>query len=312
MRPPWERLATVNFHKAMDKKSDSTATNKMHANNAINTLTPSHEAVAFTDGSAHKANTNGGAGVYFTKPLAITITAPTGRYTSSCSAEMSAIHLSLQTANNKRFSSTIIITDSLSSWGKIRSLTKGAAPKDLTETKIMDELTMAGNHNRSFSILWSPSHCGVEGNDKADELANSGAQMDQSNAHWNFTTAKARIKAHLRKRRIHTQDHDAVYNNDEGNTNIPNHKGLSRADQVLASRIRSNHHPDTMYWRHKMGLAEDSSCRLCKMEVESAHHIVQDCPAIITTTDDRNVLLNSYEISRRWKKWKSKIALLDQ
>jgi len=310
LRCPWENLATTNFHRAMQKKSDSAETNKSAAMAAINNLSPNHEAIAYTDGSAKDANTNGGAGIHFTKPAIINIAAPAGTFTSSFQAELMAISICLEKSIEQKFTSTLVITDSLSSYEKIQQLTKGQRPTEALENKILNFLATANDHNLRFTFLWSPSHCNVSGNDTADDLANQGSNMPQANVEWTYATAKARINRSIRQTKIHEPEHSAVYGKPDGNTNFPPIQGNSRQEQVLASRVRSNHHPETLYWRHKLGLHDTNMCRLCHFEPETATHIVSSCPAVVRPGDPGDILFNAQEIAKRWQRWISKIDSL--
>ena len=46
-----------------------------------------------------------------------------------------------------------------------------------------------------FTILWIPSHCDIEGNERADELANRGRLKDQNEVPVTQAIVKAKIKA---------------------------------------------------------------------------------------------------------------------
>ena len=43
-------------------------------------------------------------------------------------------------------------------------------------------------------LLWIPSHCDVDGNERADELARKGAEMSQENIFVTHKIVKAKIK----------------------------------------------------------------------------------------------------------------------
>jgi len=305
--PPWTTFSSTNFFKAMDKKK-TPAINNEAANKAIENLSRDADIIAFTDGSAQEANKNGGSGVFFSKPRDLPhLAEPAGLFTSSYQAEIHAIAMCLQAINHTNFNTALVITDSLSSWHRVRDITKGGRTNNSDEANIRTFLS--NNTSRTYNFLWSPSHCDVHGNDEADKIAGRGSKLDQSSTSWNMDTAKAKIKSHFRRHTMHDKSHTA-YTNTNGNTRFPKHTA-SRAVQVLASRVRSNHHPDTLHWRHKMGLSEDHLCRLCNLDSESAHHIVTSCPAIVNLPDlESDVLFNATVISSRWAKWKAKTVTL--
>ena len=44
------------------------------------------------------------------------------------------------------------------------------------------------------TLLWVPSHCNIEGNDRADELAELGTKLNQTGVPVTDKIVKARIK----------------------------------------------------------------------------------------------------------------------
>jgi len=309
-RKPWETIDNTKFIKAMERKTTSKEDNKNAAQVIIKELTDNHDIAIYTDGSAVEANTNGGAGFVITHKNGAKErhSHPAGRLTSSFQAEMTAIDLALTAIPNTTNSSVLIITDSLSSWARIRSLTRGEHPQDRTEDNILEHLKRHTEQHVKTTFLWSPSHCGIEGNEEADKLADAGSRMDQAGIPWSFKTAKATINRSLRSKSMHRSEHSAVYANHKGETRFPKLNSSSRRTQVLASRVRSNHHPETLYWRHKLGLADVNLCRLCEEEEETAVHIVTRCPAITKFTHNNDILFDEEEIDRRWTKWTNKVA----
>jgi len=249
--------------------------------------------------------------VYFQKPTNRgNISIPAGKYTSSFQAEMTALHACLTDIRGKKDESALIITDSLSAWQRIRALINGKNSSSKMESEIRTELERCQDNNTKIHIMWSPSHCEIRGNDMADDLANEGRTKDQAQATWTHDTAKSRIKSHAKIKILHREEH-TIYRKEDGTTRIPKSSGNNRGNQVLASRVRSNHHPDTLYWRRKMGLAEEDTCRLCKMAQESAHHIIRECPVTTNFINNQNeTLFNESKIRQIWDRWTAKISQL--
>ena len=57
--------------------------------------------------------------------------------------------------------------------------------------------------NCCITLLWIPSHCDVDGNEKADDLAKLGSQANQSNVRNKF--AKPRSKVPNGPQHIHVE-----------------------------------------------------------------------------------------------------------
>ena len=169
-------------------------------------------------------------------------------------------------------------------------------------------LVQAATTLKEIKILWSPSHCEIMGNDIADDLANEGSQMNQENTTWSYDTSKARIRRATNQARIHNNERDLVYGKEDGSTRFPQHRNTNRFEQVLSSRMRSGHQPDLLAWRHKMGLEDTATCRLCHMDPETNTHILITCPVLHQQPEtNQNSLYEPNNIRRIWERWKEKL-----
>ena len=56
-------------------------------------------------------------------------------------------------------------------------------------------------------LQWIPAHCGISGNEKADELAKRGANMQQENLPITIKQKKTIIKNMFRVKKIHDDYH---------------------------------------------------------------------------------------------------------
>ena len=149
---------------------------------------------AYTDGSATGALTNGGAGVYVKlregKVHSAGISA--GKY---CSNYMAEIQDLVQAASMVRDSGykcqqVVFLSDALS----------------VLEATAGDKLPrLAGSlhdvmQHRRVVLQWVPAHCGLPGNEKADELAKLGAKGRQQDNSVTFQEKKTLIRAALGQR----------------------------------------------------------------------------------------------------------------
>ena len=75
------------------------------------------------------------------------------------------------------------------------------------------------------TLQWVPSHCGISGNEKADNLAKQGSRDNQTNKPVSIEETTTIIKSIFRNR---------------GNTR-DNYHNLSRKEQVIIFRLRTGH-----------------------------------------------------------------------
>lgn len=177
----------------------------------------------------------------------------------------------------------------------------------------------SGKKGHTVHMVWCPSHCGITGNDWADELANEGSNMEQEKNNFTADTAKSVIKRTTkRKPHIHHEGLARVYGKEAEYFNLTKDDHLTRQEQTTISRIRCGHHPDFLNWRKKFNLlppgTESDSCRLCGMDEETTVHVMSDCPAM------RNAYPSEWNIHRLcqdgkgsievYNKWKQKIERL--
>ncbi|XP_055610929.1 uncharacterized protein LOC129757670 isoform X2 [Uranotaenia lowii] len=123
----------------------------------------------FTDGSLTEEST--GFGVFNE------ISSASYSLESPCSvyiAELAAIHCALDSIASRPVGHYFIVTDSLSSVQAIHSIKPGKHSPYFFE-KIRDSLSALSKRRFIITFVWVPSHCSIEGNEKADSLAKVGA-----------------------------------------------------------------------------------------------------------------------------------------
>ncbi|KAK7088755.1 hypothetical protein V1264_022638 [Littorina saxatilis] len=115
---------------------------------------------------------------------------------------------------------------------------------------------------RRVVLQWIPAHCGIPGNERADELAKEGAVEDQPENSVSFSEQKTIIKALMRPR-----------------TNRDDYHTLSREQQVKLIRLRTGHNRLNAHMNRKFKLAPSPTCA-CGQEDQTAEHILQRCPLL--------------------------------
>ena len=110
-------------------------------------------------------------------------------FCSSYRAEMIAINRALEMLRGedpREVNETRICTDSQSA---INRLKEGASKqKDVVADNIWQHLTHLASQNVHITFQWVPSHCGIEGNEKADEIAKLGSNMEQRDVLIDYNT----------------------------------------------------------------------------------------------------------------------------
>jgi ribonuclease HI len=156
---------------------------------------------AWTDGSATGGVLDGGAGGFIAWPDGATheLRAPAGRLCSSFRAEMVALRETLTYIHNHpahEEDPIIICTDSQAALSALRS--GPAEQRTQLNRAVWDALTLVADHGeRQVRLQWVPSHCGLPGNETADNLAKEAASLPKSRPRW----TRARSTEQQRERR---------------------------------------------------------------------------------------------------------------
>nr|XP_022908350.1 uncharacterized protein LOC111419721 [Onthophagus taurus] len=135
---------------------------------------PDH-IIIFTDGSVRRNPDAAGYGIYSIKGEIEEAHGLT-KYMSIFAAEMQAICRSLDIIKMKRWGKVIICSDSLSALKAISNIVMGAQCHYLL-IKVLKILSELSNNHQEVILVWVPSHCGIIGNERADELAKSGLDL---------------------------------------------------------------------------------------------------------------------------------------
>ena len=218
----------------------------------------------YTDGSAENAIKNGGAGVFirYSNGQCENHSFPTGKNCTNYRAEAHAVLSAAKILNNSENLSgfTVILSDCKS---VLQSLQTGEENQTLKEIK--RELNIL-QQKTNLSLQWIPSHCGITGNDKADELSKTGSKMFQENNTINYQESKTIIKSTMKEKW-------KKQNNIEREDSIDQ---LSRHDQVLIFRLRTGH---CRLLSHlcRLKISHTDECP-CNTGTQTPEHVLQFCP----------------------------------
>ena len=149
----------------------------------------------YTDGSAIDAVQDGGAGnlIYLPNGETLEAASATGKYCTNYDAEMKALEQGAQTVIDLTYTNSedvVCLTDSRS---VVESLNGHEEPN------FSRKLYNIIEHKR-VTLQWTPSHCGIKGNEHADRLAKQGGNMEQEKL--TITLKQKKIKDWFRAKKI--------------------------------------------------------------------------------------------------------------
>ena len=211
---------------------------------------------AYTDGSATDAVKDGGAGVYIryqdgnTTSKAI----PTGIHCSNYRAEVEALKLAVETVQEgpQDCTQVVFLTDALS---VLEALSNNK------EQELMILLKSLSRTHR-VSLQWIPAHCGIKGNEEADQLAKNGAADTQPEVNLTYHEKKTLIKTTFK-----------------GVTQRDDYHLLNREDQVILFRLRTGHNRLNHHMNKRFKLVPSAAC-ICLEGDQTAEHVLQRCPRL--------------------------------
>ena len=231
------------------------------------------DIMIWTDGSTNANQERGGAGVFVEDKRTGTtekLSFAAGEICSSFGAEGVAMLRALEWLEEHPVGETIICTDSLSVHAALEKDNWKDAQDWIRKIKLQSR-KMAGQ----VTILWVPSHCGVEGNEEADRLAEIGTKLDQKETPITQAIAYAKVKKKIWKI---THKRAKTIFQEKFKPKLEIEKKWPRRVQSMFSRLRSGHCKELKQYRYKIDVEDDPWCE-CG-EVESIEHVLCDCPIL--------------------------------
>lgn len=240
----------------------------------------SGSVVFFTDGS--KQNNQVGAGV--TGP-GVNISVSMGGWPTVFQAEIQAI-LECATVCLKRkykYANICIFSDSQAALNALKSFT--CTSKLVWECiQLLQQLS----NNNTVNLYWVPGHCGVEGNEKADELARLGSSEQLVGPEPFCGVSPCSIKMELRnweKMTIVSNWNNTITARQSKKFVIPNVSNtqkilaLSKKDLCTYIGLITGHCP-AKYHLKLIKKIDNDICRFCNEETETSEHLLCLCPAL--------------------------------
>ena len=274
-RDPWICPTNVAVHSTLDGVSDknqSEAINQDASARRITSLAP--DIVIYTDGSASAGTSHGGAGVIIAdnNPLHPTIHETIRIRGANLTCSYEEEHQAMLAAcewigkSCSKTQSVLIMTDS-----------KSLCDALMTRNPGVDDITnKIAACTAKITIQWVPAHCGIPGNEAADEAAKQATIAPGPNRPISYQSACAAIKRHIKDEPLKRADHREIYEslNKDKELEITNRK-----DQVDLARLRSGYHPKLRTYQNILNPEIDTTCPRCEEGDDTVEHWLRKCPA---------------------------------
>ena len=238
----------------------------------------------YTDGSAMKGTVNAGFGAKIEYPdkSIDEISSPCGAFCSNFEAEALAMKTAISKIPNNpnKLQNIVLFTDSKS--------VLEALKHETYNLPVIRDLAFTINHfiktfDKNITLQWIPSHCNINGNERADKLAKKGAMEEQPQKPVSQLTCKQIIKSNSK---IEWLNNWAMCN--KGRQMFPYMttpniadpiNNLGRRDQTIIFRLRSQHVQLNMHL-NRINPMHEPNCILCPHPYETVQHLLFECPKL--------------------------------
>ena len=279
--PPWRDLPNLSVEfLELDRRKDQYRPEELKRMAIEKIESYSADYYIYTDGSTDGKQERGGAGVYIEnarKEVVAQESYPAGKFCSSYSGECVAMLEAVKWIENLEQiagSQTVLIaSDSMSLAQTLKK--DNWKDNDIWIKKIKDKICKLKSE---ITLLWIPSHCDIEGNERADELANTGTDMSQE-----FTPVTHKIvKAKIKNRKWVVQHARAAKTYESRRSpKVEIEKKWPRNVRSLYARLRSGHAAELKKFRFFIEKEEDAMCEEGCGEEESIEHVLCRCNATL-------------------------------
>ena len=279
--PPWS-TAGIEFERVDLEDKKSMYSEIELREKAVKKITELEaENILYTDGSTDGNQERGGAGLFVTDKYNQEIHQaqfPAGKLCSSFQAECIAMAKALEWINNNpTIGMNLIVTDSMSMWQALQ--TNNWKDDDYHLHQIKSKVRALDS---KITLLWVPSHCNIEGNERADKLADQGTKEPQEEVPLSKMIMKARIR---RKKWITTHHRVRKIYKEGRKPKIELERKWPRKVRSAYNRLRTGHAKQLAYYRYLIEKEDSPECQQCGNGEETTEHLVCHCEQLQSTRE---------------------------
>ena len=281
VRPPWNSSQTITVNATLEgvsSRHDDQEKIRAAAEEVVTSWTG--DLIIYTDGSAAEGCRQGGAAAVVQMlsdpPRTEVIMKKGAEFTSSFEEESQAMIAAATwiAENCDHRSNALILTDSQSVCRALQG-----ASHEIDHLRMVLESLPA-----QVTIQFVPGHCGIPGNEEADQAANTARTIEGPRRQ----TSQRGIMPH-----INSAIKDAPCRDEEKHVALAysamssaKEKAIkSRDDQTELERLRAGHHPDLRYYTNKLNPAIPPNCPRCGYTSETVAHWIE-CPGTLAARQE--------------------------
>jgi ribonuclease HI len=278
---PWRNLSRLTVEYVnLDRKKSEYQPEELKALTLEKIATYDADYYIYTDGSTNGRQEQGGAGMFIEDWTGETVAEksfPAGKYCSSytgeCVGMLEAVKWTKAAeANQAEPLKVLVCSDSKSMADALHK--NHWKNDDFWLKQITDEIY---EMDAEMTLLWIPSHCDVDGNERADDLAKQGSELNQAATPVVHKIVKAKIKN--RKWEVTYPRALEVYG-DRRAPKLEVEKLWERDVRTMYSRFRTGHEVELKRYKCDfLQLEDDSLCERGCEESETTEHVLCRCDA---------------------------------
>lgn len=190
-------------------------------------------------------------------------------------AELHAIELALNLIANMDGQLFVVMTDSLSTIQSLQDKNTKSPISRKLQHKLHDM-----SESRTIDLFWVPSHCGIEGNERADTAAREACELPAQNIMIHYRDMFPIVDKTINSIWLNkwTQCHSTL--KEIKPTPGPwRERILPRREEVIIGRLRAQH--TWLTHHHLMGDRHEppQQCPLCNDDLLTVPHLLLECPA---------------------------------